>query len=121
MLQNSNDIYMLNYMPKNIEELYSILETYRICIDFENVINSLVAASLNCYCITSYFCPGLDYYTQIKNIDDINNTINLISSKIDYKELNNQKQKILELFSFDNFNRKISNIISLVTKEKFLL
>ena len=119
--QYHQDIDILNSMPKNLEDLYSLLENYRICIDFENLINALTASVLQCYCITSYFCPHLSYYTHIKNIEDINNCISNIENSIDNKKLIDQKDKILEIFSFDNFNKRLSLLMYSITKEKFLL
>lgn len=117
----TKNIYMLDFMPDSIEALYKIIEEYKICIDFENIINSLVAASLNCYCITSYFCPHLDYYTHIKNIEDINSCVSSVIDQIDYNKLNLQKEKILNKFSFDNFNKRLALLLYTITKEKFIL
>lgn len=112
---------IINNLPSSISELVDILHNSRICIDFENNINSLFAAVCNCFIITSYDNPYLTYYKKVQNFNAINNDISDILKNIDLSILAEQKRSLLQQFPFDNFIEKISMLINLNIKEKFIL
>jgi hypothetical protein len=112
---------VLNTLPKDIDELYSILQDSIICVDLENNINSLVAAVCECVIIASYDNTNLPYSLKIDRLDNIHNMIKIILNNIDQKQLQEQKKLVLDSYPFDLFAHRISSLFNSVAKEKFIL
>lgn len=119
--QYNSNVKIINSLPQTIDQIVNDLNNSRICIDFENLINSLFAAVCGCFIITSYDHPYLTYYKYIQNFNTINDDIKNILKDINISQLNEQKQILLQQFAFDNFIQRISALINTAIKEKFIL
>ena len=112
---------MLNAMPNSIDELYSVLQDSHICLDFENIINSLVASVCECFIISPYSNPNLKYYAKIDNMDNLQNIVQSSLNNIDIDKIVEQKEIILDQFPFDIFAQRVSVLFNSIIKEKFIL
>lgn len=112
---------IMNELPKSLEELYSILDKTKICIDFDNRINSLVAASRGCFNITSYENTLIGYYERINSTESIDQIILNCLHQIDKDKTIEQIDFIKQHYSFDIFAENLTKIISHISKEVFLL
>lgn len=114
---------MLTNLPDSISDLYDILYKSKICLDFDNHINSLVAASCGCFCMTTYENNHLFYYQHINNFDlsTFANMVQDIIKNINQDHLLNQQKEIINKFPFDMFSKRISLLMQSITREKVLL
>lgn len=112
---------VLNTLPKDIDELYSVLQDSIICVDFENMINSMVASVCECFTIVPYSNPNLSYYAKLNDTGDLLNTIQSALSNIDINKIMQQKELLLDQFSFDIFTQRITLLFNSIIKEKFIL
>jgi hypothetical protein len=112
---------MLNSMPNSIDELYSVLQNSHMCLDFENIINSLFASVCECFIISPYSNPHLKYYAKIDHMDNLQNIIQSSLNNIDTNKILEQKQLILDRFPFDIFAQRVSVLFNSIIKEKFIL
>lgn len=112
---------MLNSIPNSIDELYSVLQNSHICLDFENIINSLVSSICECFTVSPYSNPNLKYYAKIDHMDNLQNIIQSSLDNIDMNKIIEQKQLILDRFPFDIFAQRVSVLFNSIIKEKFIL
>lgn len=112
---------IINELPKNLEELYSILDKTKICVDFDNRINSLVAASRGCFNITSYDNILIKYYERISSVENIDQLILNCLHQINQEKILEQINFIKQHYSFDIFAENLTKIVSHISKEVFLL
>lgn len=112
---------IINSLPNSLSDFYDIMQQTKICMDFENTINSLVAATCGAFCVTSYDNSHLFYYKKLLGVDNISNILTEILAQIDYDKVNIQANDILDKFSFDTFIGRISLITRSIMKEKFIL
>ena len=112
---------IINELPETIEELYNILDKVKVCIDFDNRINSLVAASRGCFNITSYHNGLIEYYEQIESISKLGELLNNCLYQIDNNLISKQTEFIKQRFPFEIFAKNINDTMVSVSKEAFLL
>lgn len=119
--QNIPKTLVLNSLPNNLDELYSILQDSIICIDFENIINSMVASVCECFVIVPYDNPSLTHYAKINNTTDLLSITKKALDNIDISKITQQKNMVLDQFSFDIFTQRVTLIFNSIIKEKFIL
>ncbi len=117
-----DNVIMLNSLPQNLEKLYETLHSAKICIDFENIVNSLCAAMCGCFCLTTYDNEHLFYYKKIVSLNNLySDLVALNSSNINVDHVVDQQNQLAEKFSFDIFTQRISMLIKSVMKDKYIL
>lgn len=117
-----DNVTMITNMPKSLESLYSILYKTKITIDFENPINSLCSAMCGCFCVSSYDINDLFYYKKLVSLNNITDELlQLLNTTIDINHIKTQQDQLNDKFSFDIFAKRITSIISSITKEKYIL
>jgi hypothetical protein len=133
-LEKSRSIDMLyhhikNYIPDvdmikdissySLEELYNILNQYKVCIDIKSEINCLISIYCGCKTISSANMSESGALV----LSDYNNIIEILNKEIGSysleESLQNQKT-ILEKYNFEVFNNSFLSIFNDLIKESFV-
>ena len=133
-LEQSRSIDMLyhhikNYIPNvdmikdisnsSLEEIYSVLSQYKVCIDIKSEINCLIAIYCGCKTISS----ANMFESGALVLDDYNNIVEILTKEIESysleKSLENQNT-ILEKYNFQTFNNSFLSIFNDLIKESFV-
>ena len=114
----------LNHLPPStsIVDITNLINQYNVCLSFTSNINTLIAASCGCQCLTNIDCAtnGLihtitDYSTIIMQIK------NLLTNNISEDERENHASKLKNQYKYDIFMENMSNTLSILKKEFFVL
>lgn len=116
---------MLQDIPGNvsIQDIAGLLSQYRVCIDTTSIINSLLAASCGCYCITSLVMDNNPLLIHITDYNDIISIIkNLLASTISEQDRQYNAKQLINKYDYNTFKNEMLNIINHIKyKEIFWL
>jgi hypothetical protein len=116
---------LLQILPLDINIITKTLLDYRVVVDMDNTINSLLASACGCKVITS---PMVSLNADIKevykvmNYDGLTKMIeNIMLEPISDRDIKFNQQLINNQYSYNTFSNKVTNILTKAKKEIFVL
>lgn len=105
---------MLQDIPGNVslQDIGDLLSQYQICIDTSSIINSLLAASYGCQCITPISLETNPLLVSISDYNEIINIIkNLLSSNMSEDARQNNAEALRIKYDYQTFQDKLLKIM----------
>lgn len=116
---------ILDHLPSywSLNEVCNLLSQYKICIDVSYSINSLIAASCGCQCISPHILPKNKLISSINDFGNIINIIQiLLNMNLSEDEREYNKTLLASTFDYNTFVDKLSHKIkSLKEQELFFV
>lgn len=117
------DIHIINNIKnfQSINELYAILNKYKVCIDIYNSFNILAAINCGCKCITATEQhEELIGVTRILNYQNLASVIeSLLNDPMSSEDLLHNTKFLQDHYSIDIFHKNINKIISHTKNKEF--
>lgn len=117
MLNSLDHIHSLN-------DLYSIVAKYNICIDIYNSLNVLIAQYLGCKVITSTTqAKNLIGIVQLSDYGNIKEVLkSALNDKLSHSDILSNRQCIQETYNYQTFHNDVMSVLSNIkTKEFFTI
>lgn len=105
---------MLQDIPGNVslQDIADLLSQYQICIDTSSIINSLIAASCGCQCITPIPLEINPLLVSISDYNEIINIVkNLLSANISEDARQNNAETLRTKYNYQIFQDKLLKIM----------